>query len=325
MNRTNRHTAHRALLLTLLAAASTSVTAAADTEPPEFDCLIQPHVVVEVGAESEGILESLEAERGQRVRAGQVVATLEAGVEEASVALARARAESTAQIDARQVSLAYGQRRVARLSELYDKRLVPELEKDQASTEARLASLRLREARENQRIAELELRRAQANLERRTIRSPVDGVVVERLAAPGESVEDRPILKLAQLHPLNVEVIVPVAQFGTIEPDMRAVVMPETPIGGEYPAQVTVVDHVIDAASGTFGVRLELPNPDHRLPAGLRCRVRIHTGGRAPGLRSVQGPAQGRPTTHGPVALPAPRNGFPKGLQLQLSSTTRRP
>jgi hypothetical protein len=37
------------------------------------------------------------------------------------------------------------------------------------------------------------------------------------------------------------------------------------------------VDQVFDAASGTIGVRLELPNPELRLPAGIHCRV--HFGG----------------------------------------------
>ena len=38
-------------------------------------------------------------------------------------------------------------------------------------------------------------------------------------------------------------------------------------------ASVTLVDRVIDAASGTFGARLELPNPDHSIPGGLHCQV----------------------------------------------------
>jgi hypothetical protein len=38
---------------------------------------------------------------------------------------------------------------------------------------------------------------------------------------------------------------------------------------------VKVVDRVIDAASGTFGVRLELPNRNGKVPAGIRCRVRF--------------------------------------------------
>jgi len=43
--------------------------------------------------------------------------------------------------------------------------------------------------------------------------------------------------------------------------------------GGTYTAKVVIVDRVIDAASGTFGVRLEIPNPKYELPAGLKCRV----------------------------------------------------
>ena len=44
---------------------------------------------------------------------------------------------------------------------------------------------------------------------------------------------------------------------------------------GEYAARVKVVDRVVDAASGTFGVRLELPNPQGAVPAGVKCKVRF--------------------------------------------------
>jgi membrane fusion protein, multidrug efflux system len=36
-----------------------------------------------------------------------------------------------------------------------------------------------------------------------------------------------------------------------------------------------VVDKLIDAASGTFGVRLQLPNPNHKIPAGIKCSVEL--------------------------------------------------
>ena len=64
--------------------------------------------------------------------------------------------------------------------------------------------------------------------------------------------------------------------LGKISVGMQAVVKPEEPVKGEFPAKVTVVDKVVDAASGTFGVRLELPNPDLKLPAGLKCAVRFN-------------------------------------------------
>ena len=63
--------------------------------------------------------------------------------------------------------------------------------------------------------------------------------------------------------------------FGKVTVGMRAHVMPEAPVNGVHTAKVTIVDRVIDAASGTFGVRLALPNPDYRLPAGLKCKVRF--------------------------------------------------
>jgi hypothetical protein len=44
---------------------------------------------------------------------------------------------------------------------------------------------------------------------------------------------------------------------------------------GEYQATVTIVDGVADASSGTFRVRLGLPNKDYSLPSGLRCRVKF--------------------------------------------------
>jgi multidrug efflux pump subunit AcrA (membrane-fusion protein) len=54
---------------------------------------------------------------------------------------------------------------------------------------------------------------------------------------------------------------------------MTAEVRPEFPEPRKYSARVIIVDRVIDAASGTFGVRLELPNPNYFLPAGLKCKV----------------------------------------------------
>lgn len=127
----------------------------------------------------------------------------------------------------------------------------------------------------NRRLADLELQRTSAEVALRTIKSPVNGVVVERFMNPGEFPKQEKILKIAQIDPLRVEVYAPVAMLGKIAVGMMAYVKPEAPITGEYTAKVTVVDRVVDAASGTFGVRLELPNRELKLPAGLKCSVRF--------------------------------------------------
>ena len=112
----------------------------------------------------------------------------------------------------------------------------------------------------------------------RTIRSPVNGVVVEVMRKAGEfgaiTFKD-PIMKLAEIDPLHVEAILPASMYGKVKRGQRAVVVPETAIGGRYEIPVSIVDPVIDAASGTLGVRLELPNRKGAIPAGVRCRVQF--------------------------------------------------
>ena len=161
---------------------------------------------------------------------------------------------------------------------LYKKKVISDQNLDQIKTELAMREQEVKSTEEQMRVAALELKRARALLAIRTIRSPVDGVVVERTLSPGEFIlNEGHIITVAQIDPLNVEVYVPVRQYPSIEVGMRATVRPEEPVGGELSATVTVVDRVFDAASGTFGVRLELPNPDLRIPAGLRCMVSFET------------------------------------------------
>ena len=93
--------------------------------------------------------------------------------------------------------------------------------------------------------------------------------------SPGEVVDEDTILRIAQIDPLRVEVVLPAARFGTVQKGMKAAVVPEMPGDQIHVAAVSLVDLVIDAASGTFGARLELPNPDHSIPGGLHCQVRF--------------------------------------------------
>jgi RND family efflux transporter MFP subunit len=248
-------------------------TATGAAEPMIADGLIEPHKVVEVGSSVPGVLETVDVERGDAVKKGQVVATLKSGVEKATLALARARAELDTEINQNKERLAFTTRREARFKQLYESKAVPFEKMDEAETDRVMAELDLQRASENRRIAELEKRRAAEILDQRTIRSPISGVVVERFMSAGEYVEDKPIAKIAQIDPLNVEIILSVEHLGKIREGATARVFPQEPVGGSYAAKVTVVDKVVDAASGTFGVRLEMPNPEYRISAGIKCSV----------------------------------------------------
>jgi RND family efflux transporter MFP subunit len=263
-------------LLMLTSTGCTGVWAQAQKAEGQFDCLIQPKMVLKLGTSVPGLLSEVLVERGDMVKKGDVVARLESGVEEAAESLARVRCENDATVRSSIAKLEFQRRKDERARQLRKSDSVSVAVADEAETGARVAEQELDEARANLAISKLELSRATEILKQRTIRSPINGVVVERTLGPGEYAFDQAhLMTLSQIDPLNVEVYVPLSQFGKIRVGASAEVYPEEPVGGKYTAIVTVVDQVFDAASGTIGVRLELPNPNYAIPAGLKCRVRL--------------------------------------------------
>lgn len=245
-------------------------------EPAEFNCRIEPHVLVNVSSAVEGIISEVLVDKNHRVEPGQVLARLEAGLEQATAELRKVQAELESDIDAQQLAYDFSDRGLKRVSDLYSKKAASFAELDKAKTEHALAAQQLQQANDRKRQAALEYERALADLERRTITSPITGVVVDRYKQPGEHIDYEPVLQLAQLDPLHVEVFVPASFYGKIREGMTATVTPELVIErSSYTAEVVLVDQVIDAPSNTFGIRLSFPNPEYRLPSGLRCTVRF--------------------------------------------------
>ncbi len=239
-----------------------------------FDCVLEPSLTVKLGSPVASILSRVMVERGDRVTRGQVVAQIESSVEEAMVAANEERAKSTAEIEAKQSILKQKAGVMQRKGDLLTRNAASVQDAENAQSDYRVAEQEVLLALLGKRMAELELARSRATLEQRIIRSSIDGVVTQRSLGPGEYVhQDAAIVTVARIDPLNVEAFMPVSQFGRVRVGDMAVVRPDDPVGGVLPARVEVVDQVFDAASGTFGVRLSLPNPDNAVPGGLRCRV----------------------------------------------------
>ena len=242
-------------------------------ELTEFEGLIEPYELVNVGTPVEGVVAQVHVKRSALVEKGQPLVHLESSVEKAVVQRSRALVEVEGEIKLQKEKLAFARRIDKRVEELFNSEAISAEKKDQAATEVILARAALQKATENRMLAQLDLKRAKAILDRRTINSPISGIVVERFVSPGEFVDNQPLIKIAQMDPLRVEVVLPVEMFREIKPGMKADIKPENEPDEIYSATVAIVDRVIDPASGTFGVRLELPNPDYRLPGGLKCMV----------------------------------------------------
>lgn len=239
-----------------------------------FDCLMEAHVTIKLSAAVTGLISKVHVDRGDVVKAGQVVANLDSELQEAVANLARIRAGNEFQVQANMRRTEFLQRKVERVQSLRLKNVSTQVALDEAETEAKIAEFSAREAELNREVTKAEQKREEAALNQRVVRSPLDGIVTERVLFSGEYRHDtNHLMTIAQVHPLNVETFLPVSLYGKIAVGATAEIHPEIPDGGKHVAKVVIVDRVLDAASGTFGVRLELPNADYRLPAGVRCKV----------------------------------------------------
>lgn len=257
-------------------AAIVSAMQAAAQASSHYDCLIEARQQVDVRSSAEGVIEQVLVRRGDVVRKGELLAKLASGPEIAALNLARSRATMEGELKAAEARMEITRKKWERAEELHKRSFVSANAKDEAEAEYRLAREQSRAVQEGRKLAELEVKRAEEVLAQRSIHSPVNGVVVALLLNPGElasSNQKDPILRLMEIDPLNVELVLPLSQFGKIRIGQRARVMPEQPVGGNHGAVVEIVDATLDAASGTFGVRLRLPNPAGRIPAGVKCRV----------------------------------------------------
>jgi len=239
------------------------------------DCLIEPNQVVELASPVVGLLDKVTVKRGDRVSKGQIVAVLESRAETYATEMSRFKSEQVGPTRLAEQKIEFAKRKFNRRHAMAQEKLMAAQESDDAEAELRLAEAELKVASENRQISKIDYQQQSSLLALRSLRSPFDGVVVDQLAYPGEVVEPgsnkKTVLRLAQMDPLRIRAVLPRHVFGQIAVGMAAEISPEIPPQGRHTAKVAAVDRLIDAASGTFVVMLELPNPKLAIPAGVKC------------------------------------------------------
>ena len=235
-------------------------------------CLLRPRHTVQLGSSVNGVLAEVEVDRGDHVRAGQELARIESSVEEATLALDRARAADTSEIEEQRTEEGMLSRKLDRTKALAGKQIASAVSLDEIQSQVDAARIKIKAAETRLATVALEAQRSAAALDLRHIKSPIDGVVMERKLEPGDYVyEQTPIMTIATVDPLTAEVIVPGNLYGRLQVGAVAEIRPASPVGGSYQGHIDAIDPVIDAASNTFAVRVVLPNPREKIPAGLRC------------------------------------------------------
>ena len=237
----------------------------------------EPNRTVHVAAASEvGLIRLLNVEEGDTVKKGQLLAKLDTNVLEASLAMARQRAASRGRLDAISSDLQLKHDRLAKFSKLAGKGHATAGELDRAKAELEIAEANLLASQEEKRLAELECRRIQAQLDRRHVRSPFDGVVTEVHREVGESVNisDPKLMTLVDLNPLRVKFAVNYEQLTQLQPG-QAVSLFFFDTGQRVESVVKVISPVVHASSGTIQVTCLIDNQAGKYRAGLRCALEI--------------------------------------------------
>jgi len=245
----------------------------------DFDCMIEPAQTVELRSPVVGLIQQLHVRRGSRVARNSPLVTIDSGVERSAVNVAKFKSEALGALQVAQSKLQAAQGKAQRNRQLYEEEFVSAQARDDAVAEARLAEAEVKSARENLQLARLEQIQSQEQLNRRILRSPFPGVVMNVYLSTGALVDTseskKAILKLVQTDKLRVEAFVPLRYFNRIKAGNGVTIRPEAPLTGGVSARVSTVDRVIDSASGTFGVVVELDNRNGTVPVGSRCKMAI--------------------------------------------------
>ncbi|MGJ3233281.1 MAG: efflux RND transporter periplasmic adaptor subunit [Oceanicaulis sp.] len=261
---------------------------------------IAPLVTVEVGSQLSGQILELNADFNDAVEAGGLLARLDPQTFQTRVAEAEASAEvaraqvavSQANVERTRAELEAADRAFARAESLRERGTFSEAQYDQALTaleNARaglaVANANLRNARASLQQREANLESARVDLERTFIRSPIDGVVIDRQIDEGQTVAasfNAPVLFLIarDLTRVQIEAQIDEADIGQIEDGQRVSFDVDAYPDADFEGEVTQVRLAATDEGNvvTYTVVIEADNPRQRLLPGMTANVSIVTG-----------------------------------------------
>lgn len=292
------------LLLLLLASRSAPPTLTYSTEEVSQAPLtvsvsasgtLKPTRSVDVGSELSGTLESVLVQENDRVSKGQLLAQLDtAKLKDAVVKSQAAVAAAEAQVAQMEATLAESRASLARMrqvAELSGGKVPAKTELDSAEAALKRAEANLASARATVIQTRAALKTDETNVQKATIRSPVDGVVLTRKVEPGQTVVAAmtiPVLfNIAEdLTQMELHVNVDEADVGQVQQGQDATFTVAAWAGRKFPAQLervdlgsTTTDNVV-----TYTTVLQVRNDDLALRPGMTASAEIVTARREQAL-----------------------------------------
>lgn len=238
---------------------------------------VEPVNQVDVGSELSGTIDAVLVDFNDRVQRDQVLARMDTDRLEAQVIEARASlASAKARLEESQATVLETRLRYQRCEKLADRQLCSQeelstLQAAQARARAAEASARAQVA-----VAQASLEVNETNLARAEIRSPIDGLVLQRQIEPGQTVAaslQAPVLfTLAEdLAHMELHVAVDEADVGKIAEGQSAQFTVDAYPERYFPASITQVRFAPQAVEGvvTYETVLSVDNSDLSLRPGM--------------------------------------------------------
>jgi RND family efflux transporter MFP subunit len=222
-----------------------------------------PQTRVAIMAKLPGTLSRVAVQPGDRVRQGQVVASmdrreLDAQVDAATAAVSVAHAG----LESAEAALANAVLEQARSNNLFEKGALPRQRLDAADTALRASTAQRDLAKANVLQAEAALRRAREIRRDTTLTSPINGVIVERnydagsLVGPG----DKPVVVVADLSVMKLEAGVSELEAGRLHVGMPARIVAQARPDEVFEGTVANIAPEVDARNRHFAVEIRTAN-----------------------------------------------------------------
>ena len=237
-----------------------------------FDGFTEPFRKIDVAASETGTVAQLLVHEGDRVTKGQVLATLDNDVLEVSREIAAANVQAKGKLDSAAAERDLRKTRLERLGPLRSEGHASQEEIDRAEADLAVAEANLQAAREQHQLDELERKKIEAMIERRTLRSPIDGQVLKIQKEQREfvSANSAAVATVVQLDPLRVVFSLPTAYAARLSAGSAVdLELPES--GAKLRGSVEFVAPVTDAESGTVRVKVLIDNAAGAYRCGIRC------------------------------------------------------
>ena len=238
-----------------------------------------------LGANQPGVLEECYVAPGDKVKAGQVLGHLRDEEFRAELAARAAQAASDIAIRVAEARHKLAQSQLERTQKLINRNFASIEELNIQIQDEVVQRLSIEEARQNKRMAELQRKQMEATIRSREIRSPHDGVVVEVLKVPGQSVSGLDsVLRVVDPSEIRVTGYLDVTDAWRVRSGEAVKIWAdiwgaELQIEEAFTGQVEYVDLLISPENQTCKVTAIVSNREDRLRSGLEVRMEINLGG----------------------------------------------